>query len=220
MGAPQIGKGLAITVGIVGSAVTVVAFFVPTARDWMDSQSLLGWALFALLLILYPPLFWLLREKQSTLLTRDHSLVRELLEDWQPNSIFYNHLRHSINFGHLPPWFADSVKEKHTFWNYDPRIIRNKRLRSSFLAVKKSNSTFNSLIESQLWFGGPQNNMNFDYLAIPIEWDYKKRDAADTKLESARFELADNLDALFRLLHDQGAYSHSDTHSTSDHSSS
>lgn len=220
-------------IGVIGSLVTIIAFLVPNARDWLARNGLVGWFLVAALIVIFPFVLRILSKQihaeegrlnkeelnemtvkydalSATLkrssIQKDCKLLAETLEEWRPNSNFTTYLRHSVEFNRLPTWFSDEISSKRQLWGHESRRLEDADLRTAFDAVRDRNSQFGKLMGAKLWHAGDHSDMDFDHLAIPREYEEQKYMQILDELEDARFELADSLDELFKKVHEKNGW--------------
>ncbi|WP_138842744.1 hypothetical protein [Rhodococcus pyridinivorans] len=135
---------------------------------------------------------------------KDLKLLDDLLGEMQPGSTFYKHLTDYVDFKHLPRWFAEFLSEQCDKWVTEPRQATNARLADTWSTMVQCAAHFHEKIHQNMWplGDGVTPPSDPEWLSIPREWDYKKRDAARAELEQAHDEYLDALDALLALMHE------------------
>ncbi|MFZ3395426.1 hypothetical protein TVH25_19460 [Rhodococcus sp. 7Tela_A2] len=135
---------------------------------------------------------------------KDLKLLDNLLGEIQPGSKFYRHLTDHVDFKHLPRWFDDVLRTQHKKWVTEPRKATDVQLADTWSRMVQSAGQFREQLYAYLWPAGdgPTSPGDPEWLSIPMEWDYKKRDAARAMLEQAHDEYRDALDALFALMYE------------------
>ncbi|WP_143543550.1 hypothetical protein [Rhodococcus sp. BUPNP1] len=135
---------------------------------------------------------------------KDLKLLDDLLGEIQPGSRFYRHLTDGVDFKHLPRWFDDVLRTQHEKWVTEPRKASDARLAETWLRMVQCAGQFREQLFAYLWPAGDglASPGDPEWLSIPMEWDYKKRDAARVKLEQAHDEYREALDELFALMYE------------------
>ena len=142
-------------------------------------------------------------EMDSRRFKKDLALIAENLGPIQLRSKFHEYLKCGADFNHLPTWFANDLRNARDRWSFDPRSVEPSDLSDAWSNVCSSGEELDRLVGAYLWLedSGPGTPKNLDWMCIPREWDYKKRDTADDELDTARLDFVEALDALYAVIH-------------------
>lgn len=137
----------------------------------------------------------------------DLDLVTEWLQDWDIGSEFLRWLREWPVDKRVP---HDKILEIEYFVersspHTEPRRLSDPDLRRLFTEVRDAADRYLGHVREYMWTadGGPQTETDPDYLQVPIEWDYKKKDKAVADLSAARQAFSQKLQALLAEEHDR-----------------